>query len=1087
MNCPRCRHDNPEASRFCSSCGSPLLVRAGEPLPGAYTPKHLAGRIATSRAALEGERKQVTILFADLQDSLELVAARDPEDARELLDAVVERMMAAVHEFEGTVNQVMGDGIMALFGAPLAHEDHALRACYAALRMLQSIEQYASEMRAAGRPEPRIRVGLNSGDVLVRSISSDLYMDYSAVGHTTHLAARMEQTARPGTALLTAHTLRLVEGHVDVSSLGAVAVKGLTEPVHAYELRAATGVHSRLEAAAARGLTPFIGRQAEMAVLTEALAHARAGRGQIVAIVGEPGVGKSRLIWELVRSGALDGWRILEAQTPPHGKTSPYLPVVALLRSYFRLDPGDDPADTRERVASTLEAGDLARFVSPTLAVLGVPVDDPEWTGLGTEQKRRRTLEAVKHLLTHSALAQPVCLVVEDLHWADPETLAVLDAVVDSVATARLLLVVSYRPEHRHDWGGRVPYREVPVETFAGPEAAALLEAVTGREAELAPLRGMLADRARGNPFFLEESVRYLIETGALAGVPGHLTVVKMPEATHVPDTVHAVLAARVDRLSPEDKRVLQTASVIGKDVPRRLLEAVVDLPASDVAESLVRLQAAQFLHEARLFPDVEYAFRHALTHEVVHGGLVRDRRRAIDARIVEALEAREAAGDTEHADRLAHHALRAELWEKAVSHCRDAGRQALSRFAHRGAATHFEEALRALAQLPPDADASESAVDLRLELRFALLPLGDYRRMAELLTDARHRAEKLGDQRRLGRIACYLCNLLTLRFNFAEAIEHGTEALRIATALDDPGLAAVARAMLALAHYASGEYRRAVDMGVQAAMPEDVRAEGFGIVLPPAVYGPTVASWALAELGEFADARRLADAAVLTAETLTHPHSVIFANLGRGFVLLRQGAVDAAVAVLEHALDIWTTADLPAVLLELAGPLASAYAQAGRAADAIALLERAVAEAVLLRHRLGNALGSGGMAEAFLGAGRVEEARPLAQLYVDMTKMVNSRGTVAWALRLLGEVLARADVLDAHAADGTLEESLALARELGMRPLEARVMLVQARLLKRLGRPEDARRTAVMAAERFTRLDMPGWRAICDREFPGA
>ena len=360
MKCPQCQHDNPPQSSFCLDCGGRLTLTCGScgvvlppgsrfcnncgtPVqpsvvfrprfvsPDAYTPKHLAEKILTSKSALEGERKHVTVLFADLKGSMELLADRDPEEARRLLDPVLERMMEAVHHYEGTVNQVMGDGIMALFGAPVAHEDHALRACYAALRMQESLNRYAEEARRAHGVTVQIRVGLNSGEVVVCAIGNDLHMDYTAVGETTHLAARMEQAARPGTVLIAPATLDLVEGSVAVQSLGPVRVKGRSEPVEVYELSGIGPARTRLQAAARRGLTRFVGRDAEIEVLRRLLDHAGAGHGQAVAVVGEAGVGKSRLVWEFTRSHRTHGWLVLESGSVSYGSATPYLPVIELL------------------------------------------------------------------------------------------------------------------------------------------------------------------------------------------------------------------------------------------------------------------------------------------------------------------------------------------------------------------------------------------------------------------------------------------------------------------------------------------------------------------------------------------------------------------------------------------------------------------------------------------------------------------------------------------------------------------------------------------------------------------------------------
>jgi class 3 adenylate cyclase len=431
--------------------------------PLTYTPPYLAEKILTSRPALEGERKQVTVLFADLKGSMALLADRDHEEARQLLDPVLERMMAAVHRYEGTVNQVMGDGIMALFGAPIAHEDHAVRACYAALAMQGTVQQYAAEVQRAQGVPVQIRVGLNSGEVGVRAIGSDLHMDYTAVGQTTHLAARMEQMAMPGSIVITPAVLGLAEGYVQVKPLGAVAVKGLSAPLEVYEVLGAGLVRTRLQAAAARGLTRFVGRETELEALRQALERARMGRGQVVALVGEPGVGKSRLVYECTRSHRTQGWRILESRSVSYGKATGYLPVIALLKAYGQIDDRDDTRSVRAKVTGqVLTLDEALQDTLPALLALleALPADSP-FRSLDPPQRRQRTLEALKRLLLRESQEQPLLVVFEDLHWIDAETQALLNSLVESLPTARLLLLVNYRPEYQHGWGGKTYYTQV--------------------------------------------------------------------------------------------------------------------------------------------------------------------------------------------------------------------------------------------------------------------------------------------------------------------------------------------------------------------------------------------------------------------------------------------------------------------------------------------------------------------------------------------------------------------------------------------------------------------------------------------------
>jgi len=531
MKCPRCQHENPPQAKFCLECGarvaltctncrSELPARAkfclecGEPVasqataeprftsPESYTPKHLAEKILTSKAALEGERKQVTVLFADLKGSMELLADRDPEEARKILDPVLEHMMEAVHRYEGTVNQVMGDGIMALFGAPLAHEDHAVRACYAALRMQELMQLYAEEARRTHGVNVQIRVGLNSGEVVVRAIGSDLHMDYTAVGQTTHLAARLEQFASPGSILLTPSTLELAEGFVAVKSLGPVPVKGLADALEVYEVTGAGAARTRLEAAARRGLTRFVGRSAELEQLRDALDRASLSHGQVVAVVGEPGVGKSRLFWELTHSHRVHGWLTLQSASVSYGKAIAYHPVIVLLRDYFEIENRDDPRKIREKVTGKVLtlAPELGPVVPVFLALLDVPVDEASWQALDPIQWRQRTLQAVKRLLLRESEVQPLVVVFEDLHWIDGETQTLLDSLVESLPAARLLLLVNYRPEYQHAWGGKTYYRQLRIDPLPPESADELLDALLGPDAALGPLKQLLVERTEANP-----------------------------------------------------------------------------------------------------------------------------------------------------------------------------------------------------------------------------------------------------------------------------------------------------------------------------------------------------------------------------------------------------------------------------------------------------------------------------------------------------------------------------------------------------------------------------------------------------------
>ena len=554
----------------------------------------------------------------------------------------------------------------------------------------------------------------------MRSIGSDLHMDYTAVGQTTHLAARMEQMAMPGSILITADVLRLAEGYVQVDPLGPVPIKGLPEPAEVYEVTGAGPVRTRLQASAARGLTRFVGRQHELDTLRQALEQAGSGHGQVVAVIGEPGVGKSRLFWEFTQSHRIQGWLRLESGSVSYGKATPYLPVIDLLKAYCQIEGRDDTRRMREKLTGKLLTLDEA--LKPTLpallALLDVPVEDPAWHALDPVQRRHLTLEAVKRVLLRESQVQPLLLVFEDLHWIDAETQALLDSLIESLPSAHLLLLVNYRPEYRHSWGSKTYYTQLRLDPLPLASAEELLQTLVGEDPALQPLTRLLIARTEGNPFFLEESVRTLVETQVLVGKRGAYRLTQALPRMQVPATVQAVLAARIDRLAPEDKRLLQTASVVGMEVPFSLLHAIAELPDGALHVGLAHLQAAEFLYETRLFPELEYTFKHALTHEVAYGSLLQERRRTLHARIAEVIESCDPDRLGEHIDRLAHHAFRGEVWDKAVGYFRQAGAKAAARSALHEVVACFEQALAALKHLPESRATQEQAIDLRFALR---------------------------------------------------------------------------------------------------------------------------------------------------------------------------------------------------------------------------------------------------------------------------------------------------------------------------------------------------------------------------------
>jgi class 3 adenylate cyclase/tetratricopeptide (TPR) repeat protein len=679
------------------------------------TPEQPAGDL------IDGERKTVTALFADIKSSTELMRDLDPEDARAIVDPVLQLMMAAVHRYGGYVAQSTGDGIFALFGAPVAHEDHPQRALHAALAMQEDLHSYADRLRNEGKIPVEARVGVNTGEVVVRTIETGGHTEYTPVGHVTNLAARMQTAASAGSIAASEATQRLCEGYFEFRALGPTAVKGVDAPVEVYEVVRVGPLRTHFELAARRGLTKFVGREREMAVMAGALEQAKAAHGQVVAAVGEAGAGKSRLMYEF-KATIPDGCKVLEAYSVSHGKASAWLPVIELLKSYFEIADEDDDSRRSEKVETKVRHLDpaLAETLPYILSLLGIAGAGASLAMMDAQIRRRRTLEAVKRIIIHESLKQPLVMIFEDLHWIDAETQEFLDLLVDSVASARILMLVNYRPEYHHAWGNRTCYIQLRLDPLGGQSADEMLNALLGGDASLQSLKRLIIDRTQGNPFFMEEIVRALAEQGVLVR-SGATSLTKPLTEIHVPPTVHGILASRIDALPASQKDLLQTLAVIGKDFPLNLVRHMTARPDDELEPMLKGLQTGEFIYEQPALGETECTFKHALTQEVAYNSVLMERRRLLHERTGEAIEALFKERLDDHLAELAHHYSRSANTRKAVEYLSRAGSQAAARSAHSEAVTRLSGALEFLKHLPDDAERARQELSVQLVLGHSL------------------------------------------------------------------------------------------------------------------------------------------------------------------------------------------------------------------------------------------------------------------------------------------------------------------------------------------------------------------------------
>jgi class 3 adenylate cyclase/predicted ATPase len=974
--------------------------------PASYTPLHLAERIRAEQAALEargaaeGERKTITALFADIKGSMALIEDLDPEEARALIDPALHRMMDAVHRYEGYVVQSTGDGIFALFGAPIAHEDHAQRALFAALRMQADMRHYADHLRLQGRRPLEIRVGVNTGAVVLRAIrTDDLHTEYTPIGHSTSLAARLQSLATGGGIVVSGDTHKLTEGYFTFNALGAAQIKGVSEVVPLYEVLGVGSLRTRLQVAARRGLGRFVGRHTELAQLSKALEQAKSGHGQIVGVMGEPGVGKSRLFYEftvLSRRGCL----VLETFSVSHGKAYPYLPLIDLLKNYFQISLQDDERKVQEKVAGKVLV--LDRALEDTLpylfALLGVAEPTSPLQQMDPQFRKRRTFEAIKRLLVRESVNQPLLLLFEDLYWLDTETQAFLNVLSESLATARILLLVNYRPEYRHEWGSKTFYTQLRLDPLGQADAeemlTGLLEEKAGalRAAPLSDLKRFILEKTEGNPFFMEEIVQALHEQGVVARLAagGVHSPVSLPTDIHLPATVQGVLAARIDRLAAAEKELLQTLAVLGKEFAWGLVHQVVRRSADELHGLLGRLQTAEFIYEQPAFPEVEYTFKHALTQEVAYTSLLIERRKGLHERTAQAIEALYPAQLEDHYGDLAHHYSRSGNTEKAVEYLHLAGHQAVQRSANVEAVTQLTTALELLATLPDTRERAHQELLLQIALGVPLTATKGQgaAEVGKVYTRARALCQQLGETPQLFPVLFGLWNFYLVRAELAAARELGEQLLSLAQSRHDPALLLAAHRALGPTLFHLGEMARAqahVEHGVALYDPQQHRTQAFGYGLDPGMV--CLSFWALAlwYFGYAEQALTKSREALTLVQDLAHPSSLAFAlNFAarlhqfrregraaqeraeaaitistqqgfqlwlaygttlRGWALVEQGQREEGLAQIRQGLADWQAGGAELWRPYYLALLAETYGQAGQTEDGLAALADALAQ----------------------------------------------------------------------------------------------------------------------------------------------
>jgi len=1135
MHCPKCQNVNAEAAKFCDECGGPLGARchacgAGNrhgakfcsecdavlPMTAAlrptstgsavadegpaakdvavaatpaarltsgraYTPPYLVEKILTTRGALEGERKLVTVLFADIADSSRFAERIDPERLHQLMGVVLQLVAEIVHRYEGTVNQYLGDGLMALFGAPMALEDHPLRAVQAALSIQETIRGYSSQFQREHGLELRLRVGLNTGSVVVGRIGDDLRMDYTAVGNTTHVAARLQALAEPGAILMSQETHRFVEGYVLCEPLGPIEIRGQRERVVAYRITGRRRWRSRLEMSAAMGLTQLAGRRRELELLHDCLRRVKGGHGQIVGIVGEPGLGKSRLLYEFHAAINDDQGDWLEGHCLAYGRTLPYGPILELLRPEFHIEEGDNPLQIQDKLRHAIQQLDAG--IEPTLpfleALLALPGADDALRHLDRKDRRQQTLEAIRAVIVAASRHRPQIVVCENLHWIDQSSEDLLAFLVGSLSNVPVMILTTHRTDYRVPWADTPYYTQIALDGLAPPEIEAMLTALLGGQGCPAELLRFIQERSDGNPLFIEEITRALIERGLLIRDNGRMRLFAGADLEW-PASIQDIIQARIDRLEQPVKETVQTAAVIGREFEFRLL-ARVTTSSADIAAHLEALKRVEVIHEARFFPQLGYRFKHAVIQEVIYKSLLAPRRRALHGIVGRSIE--ELYGDQleEQAGILAYHYCRSEDQDSAIKYALLAGDRAARVYANAEASTYYDQALAVARSLTASPERQRAEIDASIKRASVSTTAEALEQDRQNLEQALGLAEGLADEPRVAQVVYWLGRVAYVRGAFQLATEYAERSLGIADRLGDERLAAPPVNLMGRSYYLMGDYARAGDLLARSVeqmrklgnTTEEATAAGFAGV-------------AFAAIGEFERALSYADHGLGLAQELKNPFVKAAAYNYRAVAYCHQGAGEKAIADCEEARRVAEGAGDRFRVYLVQFYEGAAYLMVGNPQRGRELLEDSIALAKQLGTTTLLSWGQGLLARCLLALGEHEAVPALCEAAIDLAEDRHDRLASALARRTLAEALMTVAPSDVERAEHAILEAIRIQKQLGAEPELARSYVTYARLLDDWNRHDEAARYLNDAIRAFRRMGMTRSLAQAEQAMPG-
>jgi class 3 adenylate cyclase/tetratricopeptide (TPR) repeat protein len=1091
--CPACGFGNSPSFKFCAECGqrlalvsdlTPKELSFDEKLKKIqkYLPKGITDKILSQRDKIEGERKQVTVMFCDMEGFTPLVERLGSEEAYGIMDQVYEILIHKVHDYEGTVNEMTGDGIMALFGAPIALEDASERSIRSSLAIHREMAKFSDKLKKEreGIPPLKMRIGIHTGPVVVGTLGNDLRVEFKAVGDTVNLAARMEALAQPGTTFVTGETFSLTEGLFRFEALGEKEVKGKEEPISVYRVIAPSTRRSRFDVSAERGLTPFVGRERELELLMDGFDRCKEARGQAFSIVSEAGLGKSRLLYEFRKAVVNENLTFLEGKCLSYSRNVAYHPIADILKSNFDIGEGDGDFETRKKVKKGLEVlkADEPSILPYILELFSVKDSGIEQIPMSPEMRRKRIIEALSRIVLKSSEIRPLIMAIEDLHWIDTSSEESLKHLLESISGARVCLVFTYRPEFVHTWGGRSYHSQMNLNRLSNRESLIMVSHLLGTK-ELAPdLESLILEKTEGIPFFIEEFITSLKNLQIIQRENNKYHLVKKIQDLTIPTTIQDIIMARVDSLPEEAKELLQRGSVIEREFSHELIKRVVELPEQELLSNLSILKDSELLYERGIYPESTYIFKHALTREVVYESILTKNKKKLHGEIGQVIEEIYSKRLEDFYEMLAYHSFRGEDWQRAQKYNGRAGLKALSFSAYEEAQGYFEKALESLGKLSRTRDRILQEIDLRFNMRAALFPLGKHEEWVEYMRAAEPLAKEVGDKVRLANCYNYLSTHLWTRGQHKEAIELCEEALGLAESAGDFSVYISTMFHLGVALSFTGQFERQVKLHREVAerLSGPAVFERHGLAGLPSVLARSILSWGLAELGEFEEAEERGLQGVEIAEQGNNLFSTTWAYACVGAAYLLHGKLDPATKMLEKALALCREADVLSAFSFTAGNLGHTQSLLGHPDHALPIVAESVSPQKVSFSIVPPAYPLTALAEAYRLKGETKRALEKAEEALRIFRQNGEQGFGAWALYYMAKIQFDGGLEQIQQTMQSYRQAIEQATDLGMRPLLAHCHMGLGEVYAKKGFSEEARSELVAAIELYRSMDMGFW-----------